>query len=251
MTSYTVTGSTTNNTFGGGLLKVYVLDNAALAGTPAVGSSTSAYNCSVSTTQDGSYVFGGVNNETASTSFTASSGCTITDQASINAGGAQGGAFQTTSGTTGTPGPTTVGSSTTFAGNYGVAAMEILASGGSLSVEGGSPAAVTSTSATSFTTASFTPVSGTLLVAVLVACGNATGSNTCVATVSSTPSLATWTEQVKINATAGAVNSYAGVWTAVLAAPVTSGPPLGLQPLVQVPAVVPVISGWRNAAHSR
>lgn len=249
MTSYTVTGTATNNTFTGGLLKVYVLDAAALAGSPAVGSSTAAYNCSVSTTADGSYVFGIANNQIAPTSFTAESNCTISDQAAINSGGAQAAAFHTTSGTTGTPGATTVGSSTTFAGAIGVTAMEILASGGSLSIDSSSPAVVDSETATSFTTASFSPPGSNILVAVLVACGNGS-ANVCVATVSSVPAL-TWTEQVKISSTVDALNSYTGVWTAVVPASFTSGPPLGLQALVQAPVTVPLLSGWRNAAHSR
>ena len=247
MTAYTVTGSTTNNTFTGGLFKVYVLDNAAL-GAPAVGSSTTAYNCSVTTTATGSFVYGALDNQVASTTFAAEGNTTISDQASVNAGGAQGGAFHTTSGTS-SPGATTVGSTTTFAGDYGSVGLEVLASGGTQSIEAGSPAVVSSTTLTSFTTASFTPVSGTLLVAVLVACGNGS-ANVCVGSVSSTPTL-TWTEQVKVSSTVDAANSYMGVWTAALAAPITSGPALGLQALVQAPVTVASVSGWRNAAHSR
>ena len=214
MTSYTVTATATNNTFTGGLLKVYVLDNATLAGTPATANSVTAYNCSITTTQTGSYVFGTANNETASTAFTASGGTTITDDQSVNAGGAEACAFHTTS-ATGTPGATTVGSSTTFAGNYGVVALEVLNSGGSLTIDASSPAVVFSTTLTSFTTASFTPgASSNILVAVFDACGNGS-ANVCVGTVSSVPAL-TWTERIKINSTVGAANSYNGVWTATL-----------------------------------
>ena len=237
MTSYTVTATATNNTFGGGLLKVQVLTNAALAGSPATGSSSTAYNCSVTTTQAGSFVFGVADNQTASTTFVASAGCTITDQASINAGGAQGGAFKTTAGT-GTPGATTVGSSTTFAGNYGVVAMEVLASGGTLTVDGSSPAVVTDGTSTSWTTGSFTPPAGAVLVALFTASGNGS-ANVCVATVSSSPVL-TWAEQVKISSTVGATNSYAGVWTAVVPAGGAATP----QPVVAPSAAAVRAANW-------
>ena len=251
MTSYTVTGTATNNSFGGGLLKVYVLDGAQLAGSPATASSppqTAAYNCSITTTTTGSFVYGIANNETASTTFAASSGTTITDQASINAGGAQAAAFHTTS-ATGTPGATTVGSSTTFAGNYGVVALEVLANG-TQSIDASSPAVVSSTTLTSLTTASFAPPGSNILVAVLATVGNATGGNTCVGTVSSTPSL-TWTEQIKVNSAVGGANSYIGVWTAVVPAASTTGPALGLQSVARVPAIIVSNSGWRGAQHSR
>lgn len=75
MTSYQVTGTATNNTFTGGMIKVYVLDNASV-GTPATGSSTTAFDCSVTTTVTGSYVFGGANNQTAGTAFSAAAGTT-------------------------------------------------------------------------------------------------------------------------------------------------------------------------------
>jgi hypothetical protein len=232
VTSYTVTATATNNTFTGGLLRVYVLDNATLAA-PAVGSSTTAYNCSVTTTADGSYVIGIANNQSASTAFVAEGNCTITDQASVNAGGAQAAAFHTTSATTGTPGATTVGSTTTFAGSYGVVAMEAVSSGGTVSFDASAPAVVSSTTLTSFTTASFIPPSGTLLVATFVACGNGS-ANVAVATVSSTPVL-TWTERIKINSTVDALNSYTGVWTASVPSNIVITPPSWAQTVAVVP----------------
>jgi hypothetical protein len=235
VTSYTVTGTATNNTFTGGLLKVYVLDNAVLAGTPATGSSTTAFNCSVTTTQAGSFVCGTSLNLDASTAFSASAGTTITDDGSVNTGGSEGCAFHTTSGT-GSPGPTTVGSSTTFPGSYGCCALEILASGGTLTFDASSPAAVISTTLTSFTTASFTPPGGSLLVAVLDACGNGAASVP-VGTVSSTPTLAGWTEQVHLSSTVGGFNGYVGVWTASV--PAGGGIPVLPPSWTQRVAVVP------------
>jgi hypothetical protein len=222
MTAYTVTATATNNTFGGGLLQVDVLDNAAVAGSPAVASSSTAFNASITTSTAGSFVFGALANETASTTFVASASSTIISQASINSGGAQGGSFQTTS-ATGTPGPTTVGSSTAFPGTYGVAAVEILASGGTLSVDASSPAVVDSATASSFTTASFSPPAGTVLVAMLAITGNFTPA-TCVATVSSSPAL-TWTEQVKVIVSESGTASYVGVWTASVPGGAGAGEP--------------------------
>ena len=251
MTAYTVTGTTTNNTFGGGILKVYVLDNAALAGTPATGSSTTAYNCAVTPTATGSLIFGGANNESATAAFTAEGNTTISDDQSINAGGAEGCAFYTTATTTsGQVGNAqTVGSSSAFGGTYGAVAMEILASGGTLSIDGSSPAAVQSLTLTSFTTASFSPSAGSILVAVLSACGN-DSANVLAGTVSSSPSI-TFTEQIKINSTVSPANSYVGVWTAVVPASVTSGPALSPQFTGAVPVVVASRAGWRGAQHSR
>ena len=249
MASYTVTGTTTNNVYTGGLFQVMVLDNAAVAGSPATGSSTTAYNCSVSTTADGSYVFGIACNLNAETAFTPEGNCTtLTDYANGSVE-TETATFRTTSTTSGTPGPTTVGFSTAYSGQYGAVAMEILASGGTLTIDGSSPAAVESATGTSYQTASFSPPGSAILVAMLSVTGNEL-VETCVATVSSSPGL-TWTEQVKVNSEVSPNNAYIGVWTAVVPASIAAGPPLGLQALVQPPVIVPSVSGWRNAAHSR
>ena len=247
MASYTVTATATNNTFDGGLLQVEVLDNAAVAASPATGSSTTAYNCSVSTTTDGSYVFGVAYNASAQTTFTAESNCTKLTDYSNATSQCEYATFRTTNTTSGTPGATTVGFSTAFATYYGACAMEILASGGTLTIDGSSPAAVDSATATSFTTASFSPPGGTVLVAMFAVTGNFSAA-TCAGTVSSTPSL-TWTQRVAVTSNVGGVSSCIGVWTAVVpAAAVASAPP---QALVQPPVVVASVSGWRNAGHSR
>lgn len=225
MTSYTVTAAVTNNTFGGGILQVQTLNNAAIAGTPAVASSSTAFNANITTTTAGSLVFGALANETASTAFTAEPLCTIINQASINAGGSQGAEFKTTS-VTGTPGSTLVGSSTAFPGTYGMAAMEILASGGTLAVDAAnSPAFISSlTTTTPFgPTASFTPAAAaTVLVAMFAITGNFSAT-TCVATITSSPAL-TWTEQKSVVVAESGTAAYAGVWTAVLPTGGSSNP---------------------------
>lgn len=238
MTSYTVTGSTTNNTFGGLYLQVQVLNNAALAGTPATATSGTAYNCSITTTQANSFVFGALNQNATETTFVASSGCTIISQYDNTADQNQYGSFKTTSGT-GTPGATTVGSSTTFATNYGCCALEVLASGGTLSVDGSSPASAAANTGSSITTASFTPPGNTLLVAILATDGDTSG-NVQVATVSSSPAL-TWTERVHLSSTIGAVNAYVGVWTASVPASTVITPPSWAQRVAVVPFRADVI----------
>lgn len=204
----TVTASVTNDSFGGGLLQVQVLNNAALAGTPATVTSGAAFNASLTTTVAGSLVFGAVNNQTASTTFAAEPLCTIISQSSINGGGAQGAAFKTTS-VTGTPGSTLVGSSTTFPGNFGMCAVEIVPAGaGNVTIDGSSPVVVDSVTLTSLTSAAFQPSSGALVAAILSFTGNGTAA-TPVATVSGGG--LTWTKQVEFT-TGGA--GYVGVWTA-------------------------------------
>ena len=239
MTAYTVTGTTTNNVYTGGLFQVVVLDNAAVAGSPAVGSSTTAYNCSVSTTADGSYVFGIASNLNAETAYTAEGNCTtLTDYANGSVD-TETATFRTTNTTTGTPGATTVGFSTTFSGQYGAVAMEILASGGTLTTDGSSPAAVESATGTSFTTASFSPPGSSVLVAMLAVTGNEL-VEVCVATVSSSPSL-TWTEQVKVSSEVSPNNAYLGVWTATVPAAITITPPSWAQRVAVVPFSADVI----------
>ena len=214
MTSYTVTGSTTNNTFGGELLQVEVLTGATLAGTPATATSTTAYNVSISTTQDGCYVIGGICNDSDGGAFTASAGCTIISQFSNTSTTTSYAAYRTTNATSGTPGATTVGSSTTFDTNYGVVALEVIPNG-TIAFDASSPAVATSLTATTLTTASFTPPGNSLLVAVMTITGNLSAA-VCVGTVSSTPALSNWTERVKLSSTVGGTNSYIGVWTATV-----------------------------------
>ena len=218
MTSYTVSAAITFNSFGGGQLYVLVLNNATMAVTPATGTSTTAYNCSVTTTADGSIVVGALSNYSAPTAFTAESNTTITQYSDATNDVQYAGFYS--SATTGTPGATTFGSSTAFDAAYGIAAVEVVPAGaGNVTVDASSPAAVQSaTTTTPFTTASFSPPGGTLLVAILAPDGNTTGGDTIVATVTSSPAL-TWTQQVSVNSAVSSINGYVGVWTAVVPNP--------------------------------
>ena len=247
MTSYTVTGSATNNAYGGCFLRVYVLTGAATPSSPATASSSAAYNVSITTTVTGSYVVGGINNDTTAVAFTAESGTTITDDYSNATDGNEYAAFHTTS-ATGTPGATTVGSSTAFSGTYGVLAVEILASG-TIAFDASAPAVVTSNTATSLTTASFTPPGSSLLAAVLTTDGGS--ALQMVGSMSSTPALS-WVEQANLSTGFGTgAGGYIGVWTAPVPASFTSGPQLNPNPMGSRPAMIVSAAGWRGAQHSR
>ena len=74
---------------------------------------------------------------------------------------------------------------------------------------------------------------------------NSAGGNTIGITLASNGGTTTlsWTQTTDQYGVVG-VEVQAG-------AGITAGPPLGLQSLARPPVVVPVISGWRNAGHSR
>jgi hypothetical protein len=193
---------------------------------------------SITTTVTGSYVVGGINNNTNTTSFTASAGTTITDQYTNTPDGNQYAAFHTTS-ATGTPGATTVGSSTAFAGNYGVLAVEILASG-TIAFDASAPAALGANTGSSLTSASFTPPAGSLLVAVFTTDGGSTSQQ--VGSMSSSPGLS-WVEQANLSTGfATGAGAYIGVWAA--AVPAAGTPPSLPNPsLPQFVTVVPFRAG--------
>ena len=189
MATFTVTATQSANPAGGMALQVLALDNAALAGTPATATSTTAYNTSLTTTQAGSFVYGCAANGGNATAFTAEPLCTLYSQFADNTNGCEYGFYSTTS-ATGTPGSTLVGFSTTYNSLYGVVGMEILASGGTLAVEGASPALVGSGTLNALTTASFTPATANILVAMVVTNGNATAAQ--VITFTNTGPALTW-----------------------------------------------------------
>ena len=208
MAAITVTATQSVATFPGMLLDVRVLTGTAASPIGAnasvvdgAGSITLA--ASVTTTQTGSVVYGGLLN-VGSTPFTgnAEAGTTILDSVADSGNGAVYGACVTTS-ATGTPGSTLVGS--TISSRGGAAVLEILPSG-TITEDGSTPSPVSTTSATTLTTASFDPPAGCTLVALVSA--DADGST--VMTVSDSSSL-TWTQQVVAQASGAA---YCAVWTA-------------------------------------
>lgn len=216
--------NTSSSALNGILLRVLVLNFAALAATPAVGSAW-APGGSITTTTAGSRVYGAAAVITTNP-FGAQAGCTLLDnfQDSTNTEGYA--TFQTTA-PTGTPGATTVG--TTVSGSAVFCAMEVLASGGTIGTDASSPASVVNQAGVSAQTASFSPPTS-LLVALVASKGNAAGVTS--ATVADTTSL-TWTERVNINNNS---DGYVGVWTA----PATAAAPVaGLVPVTRG------ISMWR------
>jgi Spherulation-specific family 4 len=153
------------------LLRVRVLDNAAVAGTPNAGtqSGAEAHSVTITTTEAGSVVYGAIiDGDDAIVPMNA--GCTNLDNVTDATNGLCYATFY--SGPTGTPGGNSVGTDASFGG--GVAALEVLPSGGSIATDASSPAVVSSTAATTITTGSFTPPLGTLLIAFAAAGGKRT-----------------------------------------------------------------------------
>ena len=127
------------------LLQVYVLVNAGALG-PNTLTALNVDNGSITTTVTGSMVIGALcNGNGGGTAFVGESGSTVAsfnDTTNTN----EYGAFFTT--LTGTPGSTLVGSTTAMAGGPGgMAACEVLASGGTLA-QSSSPAVVGTPTAT-------------------------------------------------------------------------------------------------------
>ena len=155
-------------------------------------------------------------NENAATSFTAERRNTFSQNVVYTADGDTFGTFRY-NGTTTASSAVTAGASapTETSGLLFWAAAEILASG-TLAEDASSPSAVSTTSATTLSTASFTPPAGSLIVAQVSS--NYTGSGTLTMTVSG--GTLTWVQL------AGETLNLASVWVAqVPAAPVLSAPP--------------------------
>lgn len=187
------------------LLRVRVLDNAAVAGTPNAGtqSAAAAHSVTITTTEAGSIVYGSIiDGDDAIVPM--NTGCTNLD----NVVDATNDLCYATffSGPTGTPGANSVGTDASFAG--GVAALEVLPSGGSIATDASTPTVVSSTTATAITSGSFTPPLGTLLIA-FAAAGGMTGDVTTM-TVADSYGL-TWHAAAQAHA---ASQFYAGIWYA-------------------------------------
>jgi len=210
MATRTVTATAGGAGAGNGiLLRVLVLDQAAVAGTPqAAGQSgAAAHQAPFTTSATGSQVYGALLNESAAAAMTLDSGCTAIDNVLDVVNGVNYATFS--SGPTGTPGTKTVGSAAAAGG--GLAAVEILESGGSITVDASSPAVAETTALGTVTTAAFTPPNGTLLVAIVTANG---GAGLADMTVTDTSGL-TWVQQ---SYTGQPGQGYCGVWTAQIPA---------------------------------
>lgn len=196
----TVTATEGGATGAGTYIRVKNLGNAVLAGTPATGNSGTAPQAAITTTVTGSVVYAAILGGT-NTSLTAAPGtATLYDNIADAVNNWRYGSSHTA--VTGTPGAVTVGSSTPAPGNC--ALLEILSSGGSITELDNGTIENSTTGATTITSPSFTPVPGSLLVALVVS----GGSGAVTMAVSDTSGLV-WTQR-----SSNGSGAYAGVWTA-------------------------------------
>jgi hypothetical protein len=209
-TTLTVTATQGGSTGPGTALRVYVLTQAAATqnGATAVHDyspgTTSTMSQNITTTQTGSRVYGAAEHGPQANAGTAGGNTTLVDDVKDNTQNLRYVTFKATS-LTGTPGSTPIGF--TFSGaDTGPIAMLEVKTAGTLTEDGSAPAFVSTTSATTIATASFTAPSGSLLVACV--CGGG-GASVCTMTVSG--GSLTWAEKAKANASG---DDYAGVWVA-------------------------------------
>ena len=158
----------------------------------------------VTPTATGSWIYGAVTNVAAATAFTANASTTFSQNVLYTGDGDTFGTFRS-AGTTTASTPVTVGASAPSEATTNLiwAAAEILASG-TLAEDPSSPAPKNTTTATTISTASFTPPAGALIVAQVS--NNGTGSGTLTMTVSGGG--LTWTQL------AGETLNAASVWIA-------------------------------------
>jgi hypothetical protein len=208
----TVTASGGGAAVPGIQLKVRVLTNAAIPASANIGtqSGAAAHTVSITPAATGSVIHAATVNGAAV--VTPASGM-VTSAKFADALNTFGyGAFLSGSTTAGTP--VTMGATDTA--NGAVAAVEVQASGGTLTVDGSSPAtAAVSQDSTTVTTFPFTPPLGSVLIA-MVSCGGTGTTQPVTVNVWDSYGL-TWIP-VAESATEG--NDYAGVWYAVAPAPV-------------------------------
>ena len=198
-------GTGTDN---GIILTVRVLTGAADTqdGATSTSSTITTPQQAITPIASGSVVYGAVTNASEAVSFTANGSTTFSQNVLYTGDGDTFGTFRSTSTTTAST-PVTVGASAPTgqgAGNIHFAAAEILTSG-TLAEDPSSPAGKNTTTATSVSTAAFTPPPGTLLVAMVSS--NGLGSGTLTMTVSDTSGL-TWVQA------AGTTYDMASVWLA-------------------------------------
>jgi len=183
------------------------LQNGATASQSCDFTASAAHQATLTTTVTGSLVYGAIESQ-GSTSLTAHAGTTLTQylDATVNERFAD----CVTTSATGTPGSVTVGASAPTTTGGGCALAEILPDG-TLAEDPSAPAVAVSESATTVSTADFTPPGGSLLVALVSAVGN-----TGVETMALSGGGVTWAPLSEANVANG---GYAGVWIAVAPTP--------------------------------
>jgi hypothetical protein len=209
----TVTATEGANSVNGVLLRVKVLTSAAAAaaqtGASKTGNaaSTPFYSQSITTTVAGSIVYGAMADGNDDVPFVADANTTLFDNFADATQGCQYSSFRATA-ATGTPGATSLGASFPASStDHGVwAGAEILAAG-TIAEDGSSPAVAETTSAKNITTASFTPPSGALLVAMVSHCSSGVSS----ITITNSGTALTWHQLAYLSVAAG---TGVGVWVA-------------------------------------
>ena len=219
MAATAVTATQTGGTANGLLVRLLVLTGTAATQNGASGSQTSwggsGHQVTLTTTEAGSITWSvEINSTNAYPSPVA--GNTVIDGVLDNTLDRTYGTFRQTTPTV-TPGSFAAGSTDSW--NGGLAALEILPAvpGGTIATDASGPAVAYTLTATTVTTASFTPPAGALLVALVSS--NGMNAQTTVS-VSDTTSLS-WT-QASVSNSIG--NEYAGIWLAQVAG---GGPGLG------------------------
>jgi phage tail-like protein len=204
-TEMTITAAQTAGEANGILLRVLVLTQASVAGSPATAdqSGGAAHTADITTTVDGSIVYGAVINGDAAALTYETPQCIGLDSVVDATNGVVYGTFYTEATTD--PEATLVGSPASYGG--GMAAFEVLPSGGAITVSATSPAVAVTTSAQSVSTAAFTPPEGSIIIA-LVASNGEYGD---VTDVSVSGGGLNWTQVVAGDAES---NMYAGAWIA-------------------------------------
>lgn len=199
-----------SGTFNGIALTVRALTGAAVTQNGATGSDSATLTApqkSITPGATGSIIYGAVYNDAAATSFTPNGSTTFSQNVTFAGDGATFGTFRSLATTTALT-PVTVGGSAPSGQPTGTlwwCAAEILASG-TLAEDASSPAGVSTTSATTIATASFTPPAGSLLVAQ-VSC-NYSGTGTLTMVVTDSTGRLTWTQLT------GEALDMASVWVA-------------------------------------
>ena len=147
--------------------------------------------------------------------------------------------------------PLTYGAGSALGDHSNWCAYEVPASGGSITVDGSSPAGVNTATLLTIATASFTPPAGAVLAAQVCAGGTGSGSGITV-TMTDTSGLGlVWTQRAISSASDNFQPTY--IFTATVpGGGGNPGPPLTDAPVpVNRPVIVTGRAGWRNAGHSR
>lgn len=220
----TVTATPSGAFANGAAIRVKVLTNVAATQNGATGSSITAEQASITTTTTGSRVYGAVLNG-GSTAFTPNASSDMLDNV-VDATAATVWGSCRAAAATGTPGATTIGSSTTFV-DGGVALFEVKPNG-TITEDTSGPLFAKTDAAGAVTSPSFNPPDSALLVVMASALSTGLAISDSLGTL-------TWTQKVLIT-NDGAV----GVWIAFVPSGSTNA--TATPSVVAAPASVPAPS---------